>query len=463
MSTIDHLIWNEELIRRYDLSGPRYTSYPTAVQFDGSFGAKDCVSVADQCRGSDAPLSLYVHIPFCAHVCYYCACNKVITKHRDRAQPYLDRLYKDIARQSELFSENRTVQQLHWGGGTPTFISDDQMRELMAELRSKFNLLDDDSGDYSIEIDPREADENTLKTLREVGFNRISLGVQDFHPKVQKAVNRIQSEEETRLVLEKGRELGFKSINLYLIYGLPFQTPETFADTLKRAIDMSPDRLSVFNYAHMPHRFMPQRRINEVDLPTPDQKLIILHETIETLLNAGYVYIGMDHFAKPNDELAIAQSEGKLHRNFQGYTTHSDCDLVSMGVSAISQVGLCYYQNHHDLEEYNKAIDEDLLPVKRGVWLSEDDQIRKAAIMELICHFKLDMTQFGEEHSLNFADYFADEIGRLSQYETDGLIKIDNNTLYVQPGGRLLIRAICKIFDKYIPAEEVQKGFSRII
>jgi oxygen-independent coproporphyrinogen-3 oxidase len=463
MSKNDQLIWNEELIRRYDLSGPRYTSYPTAVQFDASFGVKDCLAAAESCKGSSAPLSLYVHIPFCAHVCYYCACNKVITKHRDRAQPYLDRLYKDIEKQAQLFSENRTVEQLHWGGGTPTFISNDQMRELMGELRKHFNLLDDDSGDYSIEIDPREADEDTLKTLRDIGFNRISLGVQDFNEKVQVAVNRVQSEEETRFVLDKGRELGFKSINLDLIYGLPFQTPETFAATVDRVIEMNPDRLSVFNYAHMPHRFMPQRRINESDLPTPDQKLIILHETIDTLLNAGYVYIGMDHFAKPDDELAIAQSKGKLHRNFQGYTTHSDCDLISMGVSSISQVGLCYYQNHHDLEDYNKAIDDDLLPVKRGVWLDDDDQIRKEAIMQLICHFELDMAQFGKEHNLCFSDYFNDELERLNQYQKDELVTVSDNIIFVQPGGRLLIRAICKIFDKYIPASQAQQGFSRII
>lgn len=463
MISPNKLVWNEDLIRRYDLSGPRYTSYPTAVQFDGGFGAKDCITASEKAKNSSAPLSLYVHIPFCAHVCYYCACNKVITKHRDRAQPYLDRLYKDIKMQSDLFSEDRIVEQLHWGGGTPTFIADEQMRELMAELRKNFKLLDDDSGDYSIEIDPREASEDTLKTLREIGFNRISLGVQDFNPKVQKAVNRVQSEEETRFVLDTGRALGFKSINLDLIYGLPFQTPETFAETVNRVLDMSPDRLSVFNYAHMPHRFMPQRRISEDDLPTPDQKLVILHETIETLLNAGYVYIGMDHFAKPDDELAIAQQQGKLHRNFQGYTTHSDCDLISMGVSSISQVGQCYYQNHHDLEEYNKAIDDNLLPVKHGVWLTDDDLIRKEAIMQLICHFSLDMKAFESQHNLDFNVYFKDELTRLSQYVDDNLIKFEGNSIVVQPGGRLLIRAICKVFDKYIPAEEVQKGFSRII
>lgn len=456
-------LWDEKLIRRYDLSGPRYTSYPTAIQFDELFTADDCLKAAQQSQASQSPLSLYVHIPFCAHVCYYCACNKVITKHRDRAQPYLDRLYKDIEKQAELFSGNRVVNQLHWGGGTPTFISDEQMRELMNKLKTHFNLLNDDTGDYSIEIDPREASPETLATLRDIGFNRISLGVQDFDSKVQQAVNRVQSEAQTRLVLEEGRRLGFKSINIDLIYGLPFQTPETFATTVSRVLDMSPDRLSVFNYAHMPHRFKPQRRINESELPTPDQKLTILHQTIDTLIGAGYQYIGMDHFAKPEDELSIAQQNHKLHRNFQGYTTHSDCDLVSMGVSAISQVGLSYYQNHHDIEEYQNAIDRDELPVKRGVWLSEDDLIRRDAIMQLICHFELDMAAFETAHQLDFATYFSKEMSRMQQFVADGLVNITDKRIVVRDSGRLLIRAICKQFDKYIPDTEAVQGFSRII
>ncbi|MCP5160525.1 MAG: oxygen-independent coproporphyrinogen III oxidase [Hahellaceae bacterium] len=456
-------LWDEKLIRRYDLSGPRYTSYPTAIQFDELFTADDCLKAAQQSQASQSPLSLYVHIPFCAHVCYYCACNKVITKHRDRAQPYLDRLYKDIEKQAELFSGNRVVNQLHWGGGTPTFISDEQMRELMNKLKTHFNLLNDDTGDYSIEIDPREASPETLATLRDIGFNRISLGVQDFDSKVQQAVNRVQSEAQTRLVLEEGRRLGFKSINIDLIYGLPFQTPETFATTVSRVLDMSPDRLSVFNYAHMPHRFKPQRRINESELPTPDQKLTILHQTIDTLIGAGYQYIGMDHFAKPEDELSIAQQNHKLHRNFQGYTTHSDCDLVSMGVSAISQVGLSYYQNHHDIEEYQNAIDRDELPVKRGVWLSEDDLIRRDAIMQLICHFELDMAAFETAHQLDFETYFSKEMSRMQQFVADGLVNITDKRIVVRDSGRLLIRAICKQFDKYIPDTEAVQGFSRII
>lgn len=456
-------LWDESLIRRYDLSGPRYTSYPTAVQFSETFGSRDCIKASDDVKKSTEPLSLYVHLPFCAHVCYYCACNKVITKHREKAQPYLDRLYKDIASQASLFSGHRVVEQLHWGGGTPTFIAEDQMVELMSVLRTNFTLLDDDSGDYSIEIDPREASKSILRTLRDIGFNRVSLGVQDFEPKVQKAVNRVQSEQETQFVLDTSREFGFKSINMDLIYGLPFQTAETFRNTLEKVITMSPDRLSIFNYAHMPHRFMPQRRISENDLPTPDQKLTILHQTIERLIEAGYEYIGMDHFAKPQDELAIAQKNGKLHRNFQGYTTHKDCDLVSMGVSSISQVGLSYYQNHHDIETYMSSIDSGELPVKRGVWLTNDDFIRKDLIMQLICHFELDIEAFEKRHKLNFTDYFKEEEARLQGFIKDGLIAVDNRRIVVNTSGRLLIRAICQIFDNYIPSTAKPQGYSRII
>ncbi|MCG8611348.1 MAG: oxygen-independent coproporphyrinogen III oxidase, partial [Pseudomonadales bacterium] len=414
--------WDDELIKRYNLSGPRYTSYPTAIQFTEGFNVSDCTRAAQYTQHADDPISLYLHIPFCAHICYYCACNKVITKRREKSQPYLDRLYQDIAQQAKLYSGNRPVEQLHWGGGTPTFITQAQMRDLMACLNQHFNLINDGSQDYSIEIDPREANGSILETLRDIGFNRISLGVQDFNPAVQKAVNRIQSEAETRKILEYGRELGFKSINVDLIYGLPLQTRDTFQETLERVIDMSPDRLSVFNYAHMPSKFMPQRRIQEQDLPAPAEKLIILENTIRTLTSAGYRYIGMDHFAKPNDELSIAQDQGKLHRNFQGYTTHSHCDLVSMGVSAISQIGNCYYQNHHDLDTYLTTIDQQELPVKRGVWMTADDSIRRNLIMQLICHFNVDIQKFEQQNNIVFSEYFSSELKRLQSMEKDGLL-----------------------------------------
>jgi len=456
-------IWNEDLIRRYDLAGPRYTSYPTAIQFDNNFDEKQCMIAAKQSLESNSPLSLYIHLPFCAHVCYFCACNKVITKRREKAQPYLETLYQDIEKQAALFSSNRPVNQLHWGGGTPTFISHQQMSDLMSKLRQHFHLLDDDTGDYSIEIDPREANKETLHLLRDIGFNRLSLGVQDFNLTVQKAVNRIQSKQETQAILDGGREYGFKSINLDLIYGMPFQTPETFSDTVDQVLEMNPDRLSVFNYAHMPHRFKPQRRINAEDLPTPDQKLIILQNTINKLLGAGYLYIGMDHFAKPDDELSIAQKEGELHRNFQGYTTHSDCDLVSMGVSAISQVGMSYYQNHHNIDLYTQAIANDQLPVNRGVWLSEEDLLRRELIMQLICHFRLDTVAFEKRHNIDFNSHFKTEIEDLKQYVEDGLVSIVDGIIEVALPGRLLIRAICKSFDQYIPKNTPTQGYSRII
>ncbi|MFC6673599.1 oxygen-independent coproporphyrinogen III oxidase [Marinobacterium aestuariivivens] len=370
MSNSSTVRWDPELIRRYDLSGPRYTSYPTAVQFDPLLSPERLIEAGLATADSDSPLSLYVHIPFCEHVCYYCACNKVITRNRNKAQPYLDTLYREMARSAELFSkgrlQGRQVDQLHWGGGTPTFISHGQMTELMSALRSNFNLRDDDNGDYSIEVDPREADAETIAVLRQIGFNRISLGVQDLDPRVQQAVNRIQPLEMTQQILESARSEGFRSINMDLIYGLPHQTPESFAATLDTVIGLSPDRLSVFNYAHLPDRFRSQKHIRAEDLPGPDAKLQILHDSIDRLLEAGYVYIGMDHFAKPDDSLAIAQRSRQLHRNFQGYTTHADCDLVALGVSAISQIGDVYFQNEHDMGAYTRAVESRASAVKRG-------------------------------------------------------------------------------------------------
>lgn len=455
------VVWNESLIRRYDLSGPRYTSYPTAVQFDESFGEADCRQAAEEGRKNGKPLSLYFHIPFCAHLCYYCACNKIITKRREKAQPYLDRLYRDMQMQVDLHGNDRQVEQLHWGGGTPTFISPDQMRELMAETRRHFRLRDDDRGDYSIEIDPREANPETLKVLREIGFNRISLGVQDLDPKVQKAVNRIQPLELTQSVLQAAREEGFRSINLDLIYGLPHQTIESFGATVEKVLELSPDRLSVFNYAHMPGRFYPQTRIREEDLPPPEHKLIILQQTIDRLLEAGYEYIGMDHFAKPTDELAIAQRTGQLHRNFQGYTTHGNCDLVAMGVSSISQVGRAYYQNHHEMPAYEEAIDAGRLPIKRGAWLTEEDEIRRAVIMQLICHFQLNFTEWSKRLNIDFQTHFAPELAALQPMADDGLLSLDQEGIEILPAGRLLVRAICKEFDQYLPKQA--QGFSKII
>lgn len=455
--------WDLDLIKRYDLSGPRYTSYPTAVQFDPELSAADLVKTGQTSADQASPLSLYVHIPFCEHVCYYCACNKVITRSRKKAQPYLDTVYAEMAQLAEWYSNDRPVTQLHWGGGTPTFISHEQMVELMGQMRKHFNLLDDDSGDYSIEIDPREASLETIKVLREIGFNRISLGLQDIDPKVQEAVNRVQSVEQTAAILEEARRLGFRSLNLDLIYGLPYQTLEGFNATLDKVIEMNPDRLSVFNYAHLPDRFRPQRHIQEETLPSPETKLAILESTINKLLDAGYVYIGMDHFAKPDDELAIAQQTGNLHRNFQGYTTHAECDLIAMGVSAISQVGSVYYQNEHEISAYTQAVETNQHAIKRGVSLTQDDIIRRQAITHLICHFELDKRTTEQQFGINFDEYFADALAELEAFTADGLVSLDEHLIQVTPSGRLLIRRICMAFDAYIPKDQSTQRFSRII
>ncbi|MEH6561206.1 MAG: oxygen-independent coproporphyrinogen III oxidase [Marinobacter sp.] len=461
-STLPEFIWDDALIKRYDLSGPRYTSYPTAVEFDQNYPVEQMVQAAARSKASGRPLSLYTHLPFCAHLCYYCACNKVITKKRDKAMPYVERVLKEAAMQSELFGADRPVKQLHWGGGTPTFLPKDVMQELMGGYAELFNLQSGDERDYSVEIDPREVDQDTLPTLWELGFNRISLGVQDVNPVVQKAVNRIQPREMTEAVLSEARHLGFRSINLDLIYGLPHQTPESFADTLEAVLEMSPDRLSVFSYAHLPDRFYPQTRIQTDTLPSPHQKLTILHNTINRLLEAGYEYIGMDHFAKPDDSLSVAQRAGRLHRNFQGYTTHSDCDLVSLGVSAIGQTDDAYFQNNHDLSTWEAFIDAGQLAITKGVNLSRDDRIRRWVIGQLICQFRLDRQQFSAQWQEDFDSYFADELARLRPMMADELIGDNGQVLQVEPAGRLLIRAICQIFDFY-RKEGASQRFSRII
>ena len=457
------LVFDQELIEKYDYAGPRYTSYPTAPQFHEGFGAEQYRQVAADTNASGSPLSLYFHIPFCDTVCYYCACNKVVTKDRGQAQPYLQSLYREIAMQGELFDRSRKVEQLHWGGGTPTFISHDEMRELMRVTGEHFNLADDDSGEYSIEVDPREANADTIALLREIGFNRMSLGVQDFDPRVQRAVNRIQSEEQTLAVLQAARDEGFRSISIDLIYGLSFQSVESFARTLDRIIEVGPDRLSVFNYAHLPERFMPQRRIKDEDLPSPEEKLDILNMTIDHLTAAGYVFIGMDHFARPDDELAIAQRDGTLYRNFQGYSTHSECDLVAIGVTSIGMVGSTYSQNARTIDEYTKEIDAGKLPIFRGIELSEDDLLRRDVITRLICHFQLDFSSVEQRWGIKFSDYFAADLGRLAAMQQDGLLDMDDSGIRVLPRGRLLIRNICMEFDKYLPPVSQQKNFSRVI
>jgi oxygen-independent coproporphyrinogen-3 oxidase len=455
--------FNADLIRRYDISGPRYTSYPTVKEF------KDDITEGDYRRWArrsnedpiPRPLSLYVHIPFCDTVCFYCACNKVVTKDHTKAGAYLDHLYREIAMQAVLFDRDRMVEQLHWGGGTPTFLADDEIRELMEVTRQNFSLRTDDKGEYSIEIDPRSVDYNKLSVLREVGFNRVSLGVQDVNSRVQKAVNRIQGIEVTREVTDSVRELGFKSINMDLMYGLPYQTVESFDKTLQAVIEINPDRLAVYNYAHLPTRFKPQRRISEADLPTADEKLDILQHTIDHLTRAGYVYIGMDHFARPEDELARAQGMGGLHRNFQGYSTHADCDLIGLGVSSISKVCDNYSQSVRELDKYYERIDAGKLPLERGIELEADDLLRREIIDQLMCHFFLDIEALEKKWKFNFALHFSLEMPELLEMQKDGLLTLDKKLIKVLPAGRLLVRNICMVFDRYL--RDGSAGFSKVI
>lgn len=449
-------VFDKDLIKRYDRSGPRYTSYPTAVQFHEKFSLNDYARCAEQSnlesRTADKtkPLSVYFHIPFCDTVCFYCACSKVATKDRSKAQPYLEQIFLEIELQSQLFDHDRMVEQLHWGGGTPTFISHEQIMKLMDATRECFSLYDDDQGEYSIEIDPREVNTDTIRLLRSCGFNRMSMGVQDFDSKVQKAVNRIQPKEVTFRVLDDARSVGFKSVSVDLIYGLPMQTVDSFSQTIEQIIEVSPDRLSVFNYAHLPEMFKPQRRINVDDLPSSEEKLEILANTMQQLHTAGYLYIGMDHFAKPDDELAIAQKNGTLYRNFQGYSTHADCDLIAMGITAISKVGNSYSQNVKTLDEYSTVIHNSQLPIYRGFLLDTDDLLRRHIISQLICNFNLDIKDTEDRFSIIFGDYFARELVTLQTMQTDKLLTVDEHAILVSSKGRLLIRNICMMFDKYL-------------
>ena len=456
------ICFDPNLIRKYDKAGPRYTSYPTPVQFHDGFGETEYRDQASASNATGKPLSLYVHIPFCDTVCFYCACNKIVTKNRRHTVPYLDHLYREIALQGALFDRERPVAQLHWGGGTPTFISADEMRELMRVTGEHFRLLDDDRGEYSIEVDPRETDDRTIALLRELGFNRLSLGVQDFDPEVQQAVNRLQSREITLKVMDAARREGFQSISVDLIYGLPFQSVARFARTVDEIIAQDPDRISVFNYAHLPDLFKTQRQIDAGALPSPAVKLDILKTVIERLTGAGYVYIGMDHFAKPDDELARAQQTGTLYRNFQGYSTHADCDLIGLGATSIGMVGDSYSQNLKGLEEYYARIDEGRLAVFRGVLLDDDDRLRRAVITDLICHFALDFATVERRFGIRFRDYFAVELAELADLQADGLLALSESGIRVLPPGRLLIRNICMAFDRYL-REQKQQRFSKVI
>lgn len=457
--------FNLELIKRYDKAGPRYTSYPTAVQFTETFNGKSYAGYAQQSNEEPIPrpLSLYFHIPFCSTLCFYCACNKFITKKQEHGVQYLKRLHREIEIQGQLYDQDRCVEQLHLGGGTPTFLSMEQLSELLGVAGRHFTLHEEEKRDFSIEVDPRTITAESVAELKQIGFNRISLGVQDFDPRVQRAVHRLQSEESTLAILDAAHALGFHSTNVDLIYGLPFQSVESFGNTVEKIINARPGRLSVFNYAHLPDLFSPQQRINAEDLPSPEEKLDILSQTINQLTEAGYRYIGMDHFALEGDELSKAQDSGTLYRNFQGYATHSDCDLIGLGVTSISQVGDCYSQNDRDLEGYYSRIDKGELAIVRGVGLTLDDRIRRWVIGQLMCYGRVGFTEFTEQFDADFFVYFEEARPELGQLEEDGLIVIGERGITVDPAGWLLVRNVCMAFDRYIQRPSTKRRFSRVI
>jgi oxygen-independent coproporphyrinogen III oxidase len=452
-----------DLIARFDRKGPRYTSYPTADRFVEAFDAHAYASwVARRNLGSmHRPLSLYVHLPFCSTLCYYCACNKIVTRDAAKAQRYLGYLDREIARQAGLFGEDKRVEQMHWGGGTPTYYGMAELGRLFKTLSERFDLAAD--GEYSIEIDPRTAGADTIAALGELGFNRVSFGVQDFEPDVQRAINRVQSEEQTRAVVDAARACGYASVNIDLIYGLPLQTLPTFERTLERVIALRPDRIAVYNYAHLPTRFRAQRQITEADLPSGQTKLELLGLAVERLSGAGYVYIGMDHFALEDDALARAQRQGRLHRNFQGYSTHAQCDLVGLGVSAIGAVGPTYSQNTRTLSEYYDLVDRGELPVVRGIELGPDDLMRRSVIQALMCHFQVSKEAVEISYLIDFDRYFAWELAELGSLARAGLVELDSKWIVVTPKGRMLVRSLAMVFDRYLRHEAQSGRYSRLI
>ncbi|UXH80055.1 oxygen-independent coproporphyrinogen III oxidase [Roseateles amylovorans] len=442
---------DDELLRRFDVAGPRYTSYPTADRFSELFGAESLRhSLVQRRSGPQAaqPVSLYVHIPFCESICYYCACNKVITRHHERAAAYLDLLDIELGLVAAALGSTPEASQLHLGGGSPTFLSDDELARLMQALRQRFQFRAD--AEISIEVDPRTVDANRLARLRELGFNRLSFGIQDFDPRVQRAVHREQSLESVAALMVSARALGFQSINADLIYGLPMQSPESFATTVQQVAALRPDRIALYGYAHLPHRFKPQRRIDETTLPPAESKLRMLSGAISGFLSEGYSYIGMDHFALPDDPLAVAKRAGRLHRNFQGYSTQPDRDLIALGVSAIARVGAHYAQNLKTLDAYEAALRAGRLPVERGLTLDRDDLIRQAAIMALMCQGRLDIPAFEQIHHVDFDQYFAAEQPRLRQLANDGLVALVPGAIQVTPLGWYFVRAVAMVFDRYL-------------
>jgi oxygen-independent coproporphyrinogen-3 oxidase len=457
------LVIDAQLLRKYGGNGPRYTSYPTADRFIEAFDAAAYRHwLANRSIGGFArPLGLYVHVPFCDTLCFYCACNKIATRDHGKARKYAQYLAREAKLVSAALGPDRRISRMHWGGGTPTFLEDEDAAQLMAALRQSFDF--DPHGEYAIEIDPRRVRAERIAALGRVGFNRLSVGVQDFDPAVQRAVNRIQSVEETRVVIDAARANGFKSVNMDLIYGLPKQTVAGFTTTLERVLECDPDRIALYSYAHLPSVFKPQQRILEADLPTPEVKLQLMTRAIRRLEGAGYRYIGMDHFAKPRDELSVAQQLGRLTRDFQGYSTGGDCDLVGLGVSAIGKVGPTYVQNVKTLEDYYASLDRGELPVLRGVELNADDLVRRAVIQALACHFELSKESIEIAHLIEFDGYFATEMKELKALAADGLLELEDDWIHVTPRGRLLVRSICMVFDRYLRQTQQRAQYSRVM
>jgi oxygen-independent coproporphyrinogen-3 oxidase len=459
------LVLNPELLRRYDVAGPRYTSYPTADRFVEAFGEAEYVQALAQRRDGLAakayPLSLYVHIPFCESLCYYCACNKIITKHHERGAEYLRYLEREVDLNVAHLGQGQMVSQLHLGGGSPTFLSDEELAQLMTMLRRNFQFAP--GGEYSVEIDPRTVTRDRLAALAAQGFNRLSFGVQDFEPVVQKAVHRIQPAEQVFDLVAASRELGFESVNVDLIYGLPMQTPETFERTLAQVVTLHPDRIALYAYAHLPERFKPQRRIHAEDLPPAASKLVMLSSAMRVLIAAGYVYVGMDHFALPTDALAVAKRQGRLHRNFQGYSTQPDCDLVALGVSSIGRVGATFSQNVKTLDEYYDLLNRGRLPVARGMALTRDDLVRRTVIMALMCQGSVTFESVDLAHLVEFKKYFASELVVLAAMQDQGLLTIDDAGIYVTELGWFFVRGVAMVFDKYLQANNNRARFSKII
>ena len=454
-----------ELLARFDVPGPRYTSYPTADRFAEAFGEADYVQALQQRQsgtlGKQPPLSLYVHIPFCESLCYYCACNKIITQHKERAAEYLRYLRKEVELHTRHLGRGQAVSQLHLGGGTPTFISDEELRQLMALLREHFKFVP--GGEYSVEVDPRTVDEQRLAVLAELGFNRLSFGVQDFDPAVQKVVHRIQPADQVFALVEASRRLGFESVNVDLIYGLPLQTPESFDRTLAQVNRLRPDRIALYAYAHLPERFKPQRRIHVEDLPAGAAKVAMLSRSLDALTEAGYVYIGMDHFALPDDALAVAKRQGRLHRNFQGYSTQADCDLIALGVSSIGRIGSTYSQNAKTMEAYVDLLDQGHLPVVRGLALTRDDLIRRSVIMALMCQGHLQYEAINLAWLVDFKTLFAQELTQLEAMQAQGLVQLSESGIQVTAMGWFFVRGVAMVFDRYVQADRNRSRFSKII